>query len=214
VVSASYSVSGTTATLTPSSALAGSTTYTATLTTGIKDVNGNALATSFTWSFNTVATSEPNTIFTSQIPSQFDNDSAYELGTKFWSDVNGQITQVRSYTNPLEGGNHTVRIWQVNGAAIVAGPYTWNITAGTQGWKIFMLPASFSITANTDYIVAISNSSDQYYAEQIQGFASPIVNGHLHTYTGSGLYSTALGTMPALSWQNTNYFRDIVFTPQ
>ena len=63
LVPASYSVNGTTATLTPSSALAGSTTYTATLTTGVKDINGNALATNFIWSFTTVSTtcsSPPN----------------------------------------------------------------------------------------------------------------------------------------------------------
>ena len=40
LLSASYSVSGNTATLTPSSPLAASTTYTATLTTGVKDING------------------------------------------------------------------------------------------------------------------------------------------------------------------------------
>jgi Domain of unknown function (DUF4082) len=95
----------------------------------------------------------------------------------------------------------------------VAGPYTWNISPGTEGWKTFTLPASLAITANTDYIVAISNSSDRYYAEQIGGLASPIVSGHLHTYAGSGVYTTVLGTMPTLTWQNTNYFRDIVFKP-
>jgi hypothetical protein len=153
------------------------------------------------------------TIFTTQTPPLFEHDSTYELGTKFWSDVNGQIAQVRLYASAQEGGSHTVRIWQVNTAEIAAGPYPWNITFGTEGWKTFTLPAPLSITANTDYIVAISNSSDQY-AEQIQGLASPIDSGHLHTYTGSGLYSTTLGTMPTLSWQNANYFRDIVFAPQ
>jgi hypothetical protein len=212
-VPASYSVSGTTATLTPNSALAASTTYTATLTTSIKDTNGNALATNYNWSFTT-ATAQSNSIFTTQTPTDFGNDAPYELGTRFWSDVNGQITQVRLYTSALEGGSHTVRIWQANGAAVVAGPYTWNVTAGTEGWKTFALPTPLAITANTDYIVAISNSSDQYYTEGVQGLASPIVNGHLNTYTGSGVFATVLGTMPTMIWQNANYFRDIVFIPQ
>jgi hypothetical protein len=152
-------------------------------------------------------------IFTTQTPTGYENDSGYELGTKFWSDVNGQITQVRLYTNALEGQTHTVRIWKVSASALVAGPYTWNITSGTEGWKTFTLSAPLSIAANTDYIVSISNSSDHYYAEQAQGFASPIVNGHLNTYIGSGVYTTSLGTMPMLTWQDTNYFRDIVFNP-
>jgi len=155
----------------------------------------------------------PN-IFTTQIPSVFENDAAYELGTKFWSDANGQISQVRLYTSALEGGDHTVRIWRVSDATLVAGPYTWTITAGTEGWKTFTLAAPLAITANTDYIVDISNSSDRYYAEQTQGLSSPIVNGHLHTYVGSGVYTTSLGTMPTSTWLNTNYFRDIVFAGQ
>jgi hypothetical protein len=152
-------------------------------------------------------------IFTFQVPTTYENDSAYELGTKFWADVDGTLTQVRLYTNALEGGNHTVRIWRVNDAAVVAGPYTWNIMAGTEGWKTFTLPAPLAVTANTDYVVAISNSSDLYYAEQIHGFDAPIVNGHLHTYVGSGVYTNVLGTMPSSTWANTNYFRDVVFGP-
>ena len=48
---------GTTATLVPSAALAPNTTFTATISTGAKDVAGNALATASTWTFTTVATS-------------------------------------------------------------------------------------------------------------------------------------------------------------
>ncbi len=155
----------------------------------------------------------PN-IFTTQTPSLFEFEAAYELGTKFWSDVNGTITGVRLYTNSLEGGDHTVRIWNATTSSVVAGPYTWTVTSGTEGWKAFTLPTPLSISANTDYIVAISNGPDRYYAEQVEGMASPIVSGHLHTYTGSGVYTGTLGTMPASTWQNTAYFRDIVFAAQ
>jgi hypothetical protein len=156
------------------------------------------------------------TIFTSQVPTQFDNDSVYELGTRFWADVAGQITAVRVYTHASEGGNHTVRIWRVTDGAVLAGPYTWNIPSGTEGWKTFTLSTPYQpleITANTDYIVAVSNSSDKYYAEQSHGFDAQIANGHLHTYVGSGVYATNLGTMPSSTWQNANYFRDVVFVP-
>jgi hypothetical protein len=46
---------GTTATFSPASNLASSTTYTATVTTGAKDLAGNALASNFVWSFTTGA---------------------------------------------------------------------------------------------------------------------------------------------------------------
>src|ERR1039458_6471256 len=47
---------GSTATFTPSSPLALSTLYTATITTGAQDLNGNPLASNFVWSFSTSST--------------------------------------------------------------------------------------------------------------------------------------------------------------
>jgi hypothetical protein len=58
---------GTTATFAPASALAVNTTYTATMTTGVKDLAGNALANNFAWSFTTGAapdTTAPTVSFT------------------------------------------------------------------------------------------------------------------------------------------------------
>lgn len=151
------------------------------------------------------------TIFTSQMPTMFENDSAYELGTRFSAEVAGQVTAVRVYTNAAESGNHTVRIWRVADGALVAGPYTWNISPGAEGWKTFTLQPGLQIDANADYIVAVSNSSDHYYAEQPHGFDAPIVNGPLRTYVGSGVYTDVVGAMPIFNWSNTNYFRDVVF---
>src|SRR5439155_15440927 len=51
----SLSSGGTTATFTPSSNLAFSTAYTATITTGVKDLAGNAMASPKTWKFTTEA---------------------------------------------------------------------------------------------------------------------------------------------------------------
>jgi len=53
VVTGTVSYAGVTATFSPISALAASTNYTATITTGAKDLAGNALATAFVWSFTT-----------------------------------------------------------------------------------------------------------------------------------------------------------------
>jgi hypothetical protein len=54
-VSGTLGCSGSTATFTPSSSLNPSTTYTATVTTGIKDLNGYALASNYNWSFTTAS---------------------------------------------------------------------------------------------------------------------------------------------------------------
>ncbi len=154
-----------------------------------------------------------NTIFTTQTPAGYDNDAQYELGTKFYATVDGTITKVRVYTHASEGGAHTVRIWDAAAGTVEAGPYTWTIASGTEGWKEFMLPTPLAITANTDYTVAVSNSTDQWYAATGNGFSVPITNGNLITYTGSGVFTTSLGTMPTSSYNNGNYFRDVVFVP-
>lgn len=114
-------------------------------------------------------------------------------------------------TGSGEGGEHVVRIWRVSDSTCIAGPYTWNITSGTAGWNIFTLPAPLNIYANTDYIVCVSNSTDKWWPRTAYGFNNPINNGNLITYTGSGVYSTTLGTMPTTVSQNNNYFRDVVF---
>jgi hypothetical protein len=50
-VSGAVTYSGTTATFTPAASLAYDTLYTATITTGVKDLAGNAMALTYTWSF-------------------------------------------------------------------------------------------------------------------------------------------------------------------
>ena len=59
IISGAVSYSGTTATFIPLSNLAYSTPYTATITTGARDLAGNAMASNSTWSFTTVSPTEP-----------------------------------------------------------------------------------------------------------------------------------------------------------
>ena len=58
-VQASVSASGNTATLTPAAPLTKATLYTATLTTGVQDSSGNALAQDVTWTFTTTGPHRP-----------------------------------------------------------------------------------------------------------------------------------------------------------
>lgn len=60
-VAGTVSYSGTTAVFAPTSSLATNTTYTATLTTAIQDLAGNALAADYSWSFTTEAAANTDT---------------------------------------------------------------------------------------------------------------------------------------------------------
>jgi O-glycosyl hydrolase len=55
----SYNASGNVATLTPTASLANGTIYTATITTGVMSSSGSALASSYSWTFTTVALPAP-----------------------------------------------------------------------------------------------------------------------------------------------------------
>src|SRR2546425_395330 len=69
-VSGTVSYTGTTATFAPAVTLLPNTVYTATVTTGVKDLAGNALAGNYVWSFTPGAAPDPPPpMVTSTIPS-------------------------------------------------------------------------------------------------------------------------------------------------
>ncbi len=158
------------------------------------------------------ATAATWTIFTNQVPAATagDRDSLYDLGTKFKTTVGARVVKVRVYASAEERGDHTVRLWRVADSALIAGPYPWTFPTGTEGWKEFTLPTPVVIEGNTEYIIDVTNGTDQWYFCTEHAFDAPINNGPLVTYVGSGVYTTTLGTMPTQTWNNSNYYRDVV----
>ncbi|QNK59195.1 DUF4082 domain-containing protein [Paenibacillus sp. PAMC21692] len=153
-------------------------------------------------------------ILAGETPTGASNDARYELGTRFKTTVDGTITHVKLYAHANEGGQHVVSIWRVDDGVQVAGPFNWTFPAGNEGWKLFELPSPLAVKADTDYIVSVTNSAeDKFYVYTPQGFAEPIERGHLVAYSGSGVSTASIGTMPTYSFKGTNYFRDVVFEP-
>lgn len=177
---------------------------------------GNATSGSARIDAASVATRDEaeQTLLTTQVPDKYGNDNTYELGTRFKTTVDGSITKVRLYTHAEESGVHNVRLWDYKNKELIAGPYEWDVEAGTEGWQEFELPTPVAISANTDYVVAISNNADtKYYAQGTQAdnsFATAFANRNLVSYAKGGLWFRGSGTMP-YNQTNTNYFRDIVF---
>jgi len=153
-------------------------------------------------------------LFTStEAPAIFTDGQVYDLGTRFRADLDGSIVAVRLYVGAVEQGVHTVRIWDAASATVVAGPFDWTLSPTSDGWQTFTLPTSLPVTAGADYIVSATTAPDAHYAAENGAFASGIVNGHLHAYPSAGVYTSDLGTMPANTYQDTNYLRDVVFIP-
>ncbi len=154
-------------------------------------------------------------VFTTETPAQFKTDGTgsagdYELGMEFRSGKSGQISAIRYYKAPSETGTHTGRIWSSTGTLLASVTFT-NETAS--GWQQQTLATPLNIQANTTYVVSVN--SNTYYAFTSNGLGTTLTNGDLSAVAdgSNGVYDVTPGSFPAQSYQNSNYFRDIVFAP-
>jgi hypothetical protein len=150
-----YNASTFVATLTPSSALATSTTYTATVKGGAtdpraKDVAGNALAANVSWSFTTAAAADttPPTVTTTTPASGATNVTTSTTVTAAFSEAMNASTittstfQLRNPAGTLVTAtvayNATTRVATLTpSSALTGGPttYTATVVGGTNGVK-------------------------------------------------------------------------------
>ena len=155
-------------------------------------------------------------VFTTQTPTRPNitdgsgSEGDYELGMEFTSAKVGQISAIRYYKAASETGSHTGRIWSSTGTLLASVTFS-NETAS--GWQQQALATPLTIQANTTYIVSVNTNS--YYVATNNGLATTLTNGDLSAIAdgSNGVYNTTPGNFPTQSFQNSNYFRDIVFTP-
>jgi hypothetical protein len=105
----SLSGDGKTATFTPSNPLAASTSYTATITTGVKDIAGNSMAANKVWSFTTAAaadTTSPTVVSTNPASGATGIPISSSVAATFSESV--QPTTVSSATFTLKAGTTSV----------------------------------------------------------------------------------------------------------
>ena len=156
----------------------------------------------------------PISIYTTELPSAPENNWGmyFDFGTEFRVTENGFITKVRLYTGMSEGGLHHIRLWKNNDQAsydLLAGPIEWNFPSGTEGWRDFTLQNPVVVEANSRYIISISTSTDNYWA-QTTGFTLAVPNDFVQ-YLGS-LRTSNPGQVPS-DYMDAGFFRDIVFVP-
>ena len=148
------------------------------------------------------------TVFTTQKPAFESSDGvSYELGMKFQSAKIGQITAIRYWKAVNETGTHIGRIWSATGSILATVTFS-NETAS--GWQQQALSTPASIQANTTYLVTVTCNS--YFGDTLNGLATSTVNGDLSSVAdgNNGVFGS-LNSFPTNSYQNGNYFRDIVF---
>jgi hypothetical protein len=212
-----YNATDKTATITPTSMLANSTTYSISILSGgsgIRDVAGNALAQTFSSTFTTVvAAPVPTTIWPATTkPSTADSKDpgSSELGMTFTADVNGYITGVRFYKSAGNTGTHIANLWTSTGQLLATATFT-NETAS--GWQQVNFATPVAIAAGTAYVVSYYSPNGHFSVDR-NYFATPTDSGHLHVGIGGGVYQYGSSSaFPTQSYQNSNYWVDVLFTP-
>ena len=153
----------------------------------------------------------PCSLFTAQQPAGPDSSDgvAYELGMKFQAAAPGQVSAIRYWKALSETGSHTGRIWSANGTLLASVAFSGETASG---WQSATLASPLAIQANTTYVVSVN--ANTHYVATTGGLTSSVVNGNLSSVAdgANGVYGQP-GTFPTSSYQSTNYFRDVAFTP-
>src|SRR5258708_688269 len=160
----SFNTADTVATFTPTSALAGSTTYTATVS-GAQNSSGTPMSSPFSWSFTTGAVAQcPCSIWQNAAPSSAVDStdaSAVNLGVQFQAAGSGFITGVRFYKEVDNTGAHIGSLWSSTGTLLASGTFS-NETAS--GWQELDFSSPVAVTAGTTYVASYHTSTGHYAA--------------------------------------------------
>jgi hypothetical protein len=141
--------------------------------------------------------------------------SAVELGVKFTADKNGLISGIRFYKSSTNTGTHVGSLWSSSGQLLAQATFT-NETGS--GWQQVKFSTPVAITANTVY-VASYHTNVGHYSGDTGYFANSVDNGLLHALKdgvsgGNGVYAYKSSPgFPNSSYQATNYWVDVVYTP-
>jgi hypothetical protein len=150
-VAGTISVSGSTATFSPSVALATNTTYTAKINTSVKDLSGNALQEDYIWTFSTGGTITPMVAST---------EPANNATDVFLNKIVSAVFNMPMNQSTINNTNFTIK----QGTTTVSGLVSYNGTTAS------FTPSS-PFTANTVYTATITG------VKNVQGtaLASPFI---------------------------------------
>lgn len=144
-----------------------------------------------------------------------DPDTAsVELGVKFRASVPGAITGIRFYKgSAANGGTHVGSLWSASGQKLASAPFTQETSSG---WQTVRFAAPVSIAANTTYVASYFAPMGAYSASNGFFTGKGEVNGPLTALASgvdgpNGVYAYGSGGFPTQSYQDSNYFVDVLF---
>ena len=131
-----------------------------------------------------------------------------ELGVAFTPTQSGLITGVRFYKGTGNGGTHTGTLWSSTGTALRTVTFTGE---SSSGWQTATFSTPYEVTVGTTYVVSYL-APQGHYAVTSSFFTADVVSGPLTApASGNGRYLYG-GGFPTNTWQQSNYFVDVLFT--
>ena len=156
------------------------------------------------------------TIFEQGVPAtQNVNDAgSVVLGVKFRSDTAGQIRGIRFFKSTANTGTHVVSLWSSTGTLLASATVTGETASG---WQEMKFASPVAIAANTTYVAGYLAPRGHYSANG-NGFATATDAPPLHALangtSANGVYAySATNTFPTNTFNATNYWVDVLFTP-
>jgi hypothetical protein len=142
----------------------------------------------------------------SRVGTDYDNQPV-ELGLRFTSRSAGTLQAVRFLKARGDQGAHPVTVWSSDGRKLATG------TPGREsrsGWQQVKLSQPVHIDAGRQYTVSYHTSR---YASSNNWFAGRPAKAGPLTTVGAGVYAYGPGGFPTQTWESSNYWVDVVFSP-
>jgi hypothetical protein len=159
----------------------------------------------------------PINIFGNAVPSNpLEADTAaVTLGVKFWSSQAGTISGIRFYRGAKNSFGYVARLYSAAGTLLAQATLATDSCA-VPCWEQANFASSVPVAANTTYVASYYTSNGRY-ADGYYGLGNGTSYGTLtapasSAVGGNGVYYYGKG-FPNQTWEASNYFVDVVFTP-
>ncbi len=152
-------------------------------------------------------------LFTTQIPvlQSLTDGASVEVGVKFQSSVAGSIIGIRFYKVPQSTGTHTGTLWLASTKAKIPGGSGTFTNETASGWQTLTFAAPIPLPANTQIVASYHTA---FYADTHPFFTTTFTSNMLSAPVGAGVYTYgSTSVFPSSSWDNSNYFADVIFQP-
>ena len=155
----------------------------------------------------------PCTIFGSAVPPLTNDSGDYELGVRFQSSVDGVVSGVRFYKGAANTGTHVGRIWTEGGALLATATFVGETATG---WQQVTFNTPVAISAGTNYIASYTTPNGNYAFSANFFTSQAAVSGVLTAPQSTpaarnGVFSETPGAFPTSSFNDANYYVDVVF---